>query len=245
MLSNCRAAARPRAQQTHFVPATKWIPVIRKPYNVITLQYYSTWRRGHATWHHKLYICIHTCGLLSIWIFLVVFIHTAKMRSVLLVLHLFLPHLSFECLVYLTWSTSLSPHMIVKRIWENSRHSLAHIPVLIFVLRERVCSGCVRSPQLSVSRGSFELVWEIYTSPNTGHFFGCSWEVWLLGWPACQIFNHALWWISPSSCCILGTTVESRQLKKKKKIELPAWQTFGHVVHWCMCVCVEPGIWPL
>lgn len=48
-----------------------------------------------------------------------------------------------ECLVYLTYSNRLCPHKILRRIWENSQHSLAYLPVLIFVLRESVFTGCI------------------------------------------------------------------------------------------------------
>lgn len=80
----------------------------------------------------------------------------------------------YECLVYLTYRNSLSPYKILRGIWENS---LACLPVLIFVLRVSVCTGCIL-PTMS-SLFSCQSVWEIYTSLTAGKIlatagkFGC------------------------------------------------------------------------
>lgn len=42
MLSNCRAPARPHVRHTESISATKWIPILLKQYNRITLRYYSS-----------------------------------------------------------------------------------------------------------------------------------------------------------------------------------------------------------
>lgn len=84
------------------------------------------------------------------------------------VLYLFLLPLSMN--VYLTYSNSLSPHKILRRIWENSQHSLAYIPVLIFVFEGESMHWLYSSyPVMSVFFffGSVS-VGNLHTVPNAG-----------------------------------------------------------------------------
>lgn len=116
--------------------------------------------------------------------------------------------------------------MILKRIWENGGHNLAYIPVLIFVLRERVRIGCVL-PLCCFCCSQLK----------------CWYRIWLFLPGERARYPTTLFSRSDSSYWILVShsrqqTVDLKSKKKEKKESvLPSWSSLGRAVFLSLSAC--------